>query len=323
MSDMLAVLLGGGGSAASQAIAALAGGKLNAKGAHAQGGGEDPFMAVLFDRMNLIQGKAGQPVEASALIQLPAAEMDTAGGEPSQFEGMGVLAAGQEIPVSTGKPALKPAMKPLEAALLHANPSPADAAFQAALAAPFAPGPHVAPPTVDEATTAQMEAADVPAGSPLSEVLADKGVQRAAVAKPTLAAHAAPAASAPQFVANAKPGAAEAAADGQLLPQGRGREQPDLPMQQSRADASLAPSVSSSQSASTSFQNSVAQSLAAQTPGTTVDMQAGTTGNSQQTQAVALGIGQSMAAGVDAQGRSAAGSVHMSIEVPVLPPSPM
>lgn len=116
MSDMLAALLGAGGGKGAHVSALVSAGKSDTKQTPIPAGTADPFMEVLFARLNSLSvetdGSAGVVVEAvdGALpLQVQAGENADAGGP-----------------------------NPLENALLRSQADPADAAIQAILAAPMA-----------------------------------------------------------------------------------------------------------------------------------------------------------------------------------------
>lgn len=106
MSEMLAVLLGAGGGKGAHAIGQLSAGKADAKQAQEAGAG-DPFMEVLFARLNPATTEAAVDGE-----ELLTGQVDEASDDATS--------------------------KPLETALLHAQAASADAAFQALLATPMA-----------------------------------------------------------------------------------------------------------------------------------------------------------------------------------------
>ena len=114
MSDMMAVLLGAGSGKAAQVLASL-GGKQGTKGAAggedaaAPGEGGDPFLAILFDRMEGLQSKVAENPLAAVLSE-------------GQLQSNGA-----ESP-----------MKPLKMAMLHAQADPAEMAYQQALTLPVA-----------------------------------------------------------------------------------------------------------------------------------------------------------------------------------------
>lgn len=120
MSDMLAVLLGAGSAGESQSMLALAGGKGDGKKVSAQPDGTDPFMAVLFGRM---QG-AGPGATPDAQAGLP--------GAPSAEAGGGVVEAGAQLPLKS--------LKPLEIALQQAQQPALDGAALAAMGQQLLPG---------------------------------------------------------------------------------------------------------------------------------------------------------------------------------------
>lgn len=68
MSDMLAAPLDAG--AGSRVIAALSGGKQEAKGIPGDAGGEDPFVAVLFSKLNVLAGQGADGAEQLPLQPL-------------------------------------------------------------------------------------------------------------------------------------------------------------------------------------------------------------------------------------------------------------
>lgn len=268
MSDMLAVLLGAGGQAATQAIGALSGGKSSAKHANALAGGEDPFMAVLFSRM-------GQGGEGNALgDKLPAAVS-------------GLVA----------KNAAKAPLQAMEIALAQAEAPSADAATQAALVASLVLQPANAPVQV-EAGVKGADESDETAAVLLPSLLAGGGKKDGSAKASTTAALA-------QGAAKPSAEAAGTAADRQLLPFGREGEA-SVP-RQIKADML--------QPISVSLSGSVAQSLAAQPPGSGSDLMAPVPG-----QAAPVGVGQGLGVMGEVQARSANGALQLSIDAPVRSP---
>ena len=285
MSDMLAVLLGAGGGASSKVIAALSGGKLDAKGIPGQAAGEDPFMAVLFSKLNPVDGQAAQSSEAADVLGSLAEDLsDVLAGKGAEGK--------EQMP-----------LKPLEQALQAAQWPLGDAGgqavqlSQAALVAPMVLGQTPAATGGAEAGEAEVAGLDAS-----SEMVADKGAKKA------LPAQSMGAGVTVAMAANAKAGSAEAAADGQLLPPGRGGV--ELP-QQSRAEVSQA--VVPTATAST-----VVQGLAPQFQAAGIEAVGVVSG--QASQAMAAGVGHGMGVMADMQGRTAAGSVQLSIDVPVRSP---
>ncbi len=288
MSDMLAVLLGAGGGAASKAIAALSAGKQDANGIQAQEGGTDPFMAVLFSRLN--------PVEAQAL-QIPAVDV------AQTLEAVEPVA---KTDAGADEAAPLP-LKPLELALLNTQWPPGDAGVQAAqvaLAMPVALAQSLVRQPGDEVNDAAPVGGDLLPGVPQ-----DKDDRKPVSTKSP------PAAMLVSPAMNAKAEAAEIAANGQGLPPGRvGAESPPQALQV-RPDVPAAPV---SATLSSSAPGSVLQGLAAQ-------FQAGVTDgvgvvSGQTGQAMAAGIGHGLAAMADLQGRPAAAGVQLSIDAPVRSP---
>lgn len=287
MSDMLAVLLGAGGGAGSKVIAALSGGKLDAKGIPGQAGGEDPFMAVLFSKLNPAEGQAVQSSElADVASSLPEDLSDVLAGKGADGK--------EQMP-----------LKPLEQALLAAQWPPGDAGGlagqmpQAALVVPVALGQ-----TPASTMSVEPEGADTGLEGLgfSSEMAADKDAKKAVPAKSMGVG------AAVSMAANTKSGAAEAAADGQLLPLGRGGV--ELP-QQSRPEVSQA-------AVPTATASTVVQGLATQFQAAGIEAVGVVSG--QASQAMAASVGHGMGAMADMQGRTAAGGVQLSIDVPVRSP---
>lgn len=268
MSDMLAVLLGAGGQATTQAIGALAGGKPSAKHANTQAGGEDPFMAVLFSRM----GRGG---EGNALSDK--------------------LSAG--VSGSVANNVAKAPLHAREIALAQAEMSSADAASQAALVASLVLQPANAPVQV-EAGVKMADEPDEMAAVLLPSLLAGGG-KKGGSAKGGVAVTLTPG------MAKASAEAAGTAADRQLLPFGR------------EGEASLPRHIKADmlQPISVSLSGSVAQSLAAQPPGSGLDLLVPVPG-----QAAPAGVGQGLGVMGEVQARSANGSLQLSIDAPVRSP---
>lgn len=233
MSDMLAVLLGGGGGMASQAMAALAGGKLEAKSGQAPLA--DPFLEVLSSRLNAMQG-TGDP------------------SAPAAVHPVDVLA--ETAPVLEDKDMAEALLQPLEPALPNTLGPSTEAVppeVQAALAAPLLQGQN---PAVSQ--DGQKALGDGPGMVLAPELPGVKDVEGIPLERSLQLAPAL------QMEAKAKAGMAEAAADGQLLPPGR--ERPDLPLKQSRVEGGnvlpvpQAASMSVAQNLAAQFQSAPAES---------------------------------------------------------------
>lgn len=283
MSDMLAVLLGAGGGATSKVIAALSGGKPEVGGAPGQVGGEDPFMAVLFSKLNAVEGQVAQSADSSVAAAAPA--------EADSESGLG----------ADGKAQMP--LKPLEQALLSAHWPSGDAGV---MAAQMAQAAVIVPVAMAQSTAGSLgaETDDVAlAGMELStEMAAGKEARKSGAAKSTGGAASA------IMVANAKAGAAETAVDGQLLPMGRGGV--ELP-QQSRAEAMQA-------AVPTATAGTVVQGLAAQFQATGAEAVGVVSG--QAGHAMAVGVAHGMGGMAEIHGRATASGVQMSIEAPVRSP---
>lgn len=285
MSDMLAVLLGAGGGATSKVIAALSGGKPEAGGAPGQTGGEDPFMAVLFSKMNAVQGQVAQSADL----------VDTAGG-PVEADPESALGAGAE-----GREQMP--LKPLEQALLAAHWPAGDAvAVAGQMSQAVAMVPVAMPQNPAGSLSADTDNAALAGLDLTSEMGLGKDARKSVPAK-----SAGPAAAA-VTVANAKAGAAESAADGQLLPIGRGGV--ELP-QQSRAEAMQA-------ALPTATASAAVQGLAAQFQASGAEAVGVVSG--QASHAMVAGVGHGMGTMAEMQGRTTASGVQMSIEAPVRSP---
>ena len=182
MSDMLAVLLGAEGGAASQAIGALSGGKSGVKHGNAQAGGEDAFMAVLFSRMGGGQGKGVQALSDTIPVL--------------------ALGAGTED-------AAKLPLQSLETVLSQVESSSGGAVSQAALATSLvlqSPSSSTQGVSLDSGD----EASDVSLLFPVARGGQGRGVAKAAVTAAML-----------QNTAKTSKGMAETAADRQFLPSGQ------------------------------------------------------------------------------------------------------
>lgn len=191
MSEMLAALLGSGGNAVTQAIAALSGGKLGAKAAHLSPGGDDPFMAVLFDRLNGGQAAdaGGLPVEAAADVR-----------PDSQ-----AAAPGEQAP-----------LKPLEIAMLQAQGLPQEGAAQVLMGMSLGLG------TVQPQTPEGPGDADAVAGAGSTDSLV--GLFAGQESKKRVVPASTAEALAGQKTVVQQSDTAETAASGQLLPDAGGRE---------------------------------------------------------------------------------------------------
>lgn len=208
MSDMLAVLLGAGGGKASKAIADLAGGKFDAKHTDPQAAGADPFLAVLVSRLGVSGRQGGQavgsvsPLPGSALPLPASAAGEVPAAKPGEAQQVGVQGP----------------LKPLEAALMHGQPSAAEAAYQAVVMAPQVQDSRV--------LAAPAGGADAPDFSTMMP--GRRGVRGEEPIKASLMAALA------QSPAKSAMSAAGRAADGQLLPLGQGEA--ELPPRPLRAD---------------------------------------------------------------------------------------
>lgn len=197
MSDMLAVQMEVGGKGGSQAMRALEGGSGDGGKAHSKAGGEDLFMAVLVERMQGIQGQAGD--------ELPSALPSGAGDVGAVAE------AGASLP-----------LKPLEVALLQAQQPSVDGAVLVAMGLQrMSPGNPAASgrPVVPGAGT---EPGLVLAGDMTGKQALSDRLSPADVATTT--------------TSGARKNAAKTAALGQLLPQDRGRGEVSVEVGAKRAD---------------------------------------------------------------------------------------
>ncbi|MCP5279583.1 MAG: flagellar hook-length control protein FliK [Thiobacillus sp.] len=196
MSDMLAVLIGVGGKGESQAMLALEGGSGDGRKVHSKAGSEDLFMAVLVERMQGIQGQAGD--------ELPAAVSSGAGDVGAMAE------AGTSLP-----------LKPLEIALLQAQQPSVDGAVLVAM------GLQLMSPGNPAAGGRPVPGAGTEPGLALAGDM---------TGKQALSDRLSPADVATTTTSGARKNAAKTAASGQLLPQDRGRGEVSVEVGAKRAD---------------------------------------------------------------------------------------
>lgn len=295
MSDMLAVLLGAGGSGMPKALAALTGGKFDASDAPVRVGGEDPFMEVLFSRLN-------------------AAEE---GGLPSSdVDGMVLKDAPAPVPGLELEEQPQIPLNPLALALFSAHrsavddveqaPQTAQAAQSALLlvsVAQGATGPEK--PGSGKMVDVDMEVLDSSVGAHGVRERHAAALANPVVSNPAASTTAAKLAADPTVGgADIKVGAAGVADEGQLLPNGRGGA--EVQGQLLRAGGSQF---------SSSFNLTAAQlpGVSASAEGTeSVTVAAGLT-----TQAMPAGTGYPVG---DVQGRVMSGSAHLSVDAPVRSP---
>jgi flagellar hook-length control protein FliK len=171
---------------------------------------------------------------------------------------------------------------------------------QAALAAPLVQGQSLAPILTTLPMGMDAKGIKPSLDRPVGKDLAGEAAARSAWVTPGL-----------QAESSARAGAAEVAANGQLLPSGR--EKPDLQVQVPRGEA--ANHLSASNALPFSVSMTVAQNLAAQVQSTAPGVMEGVS-----VQVLFPGVASGMSVMGDLQGRPTSGTMHMAIDVPVRSP---
>jgi flagellar hook-length control protein FliK len=290
MSDMLAVLLGARGEVATQAVSALAGAKSVGKKASASASDSDPFMAVLFSRMDAAQAVTASDAKGGA-VQAAASGVDP------------------EVVSPSSHPSLPHAQKP-------SRPDASDAASLVAQTA--MPATHAA--ASDAQGDADKAAADAGAVVAVLAMTVDPSPVHAAVqggqdgGRPRVSTRGAATPVQLGNAARSSPGAAGTAVDRQLLPSSRHSVDPSL--LQSKVDPTKGDLTPTNMSAGDApLPVSAVQNLAVQIqPGGLDALSQATVQGSQ------LGTGTNMHGLGDVQARVAATPVQLSIDVPVRSP---